>query len=318
MNQTEEEILFGHKASLEIILGLIKKFQVDYLVNGKGEIKNILKSIKKSLTELEEEKNKKIEFLLNQYNQKKSSVQNMIFKPVYSKRSVSSTQFLNQNLETLVTEGNDVYNKETSELKLLNFNAENEVIKLNNAFQRDTILLYYYKSPRFFFEKCVEIDCKNKKSIDLITRILHQVLLQKRKKFVSIANLKSMQNTAINDTQNQQMVFQNAIKDKQKSHKYIETQQVIQEENKSYAETKLEDGNKSPNSSAIKDFQHLKLLDINEVEKLLRLNMNINVNINYNNQYINNKFCTKKKSDIKEEDSLDHCKNEKVQEDTLK
>ena len=333
ITQSKNERLFGQKSCLEILLGLIKKAQVEYL-NSTDTNKNtmVLMDLKESLTEIAKEKDKIMDLVLNQNQQKKVKLKQLAFNTVYYKRSVSSSNYVANNLETVVTEYNEYdYSKEdrqvTPELKLLNFKAEYELMKVNFFIQKDQFLIQYYKSPHLINEHLTEIYCEDTKSIEFVNKLLHQELKEQREKFIDIVNLKNIQDIRISTMQSQSIGYKNAMKDINKSYRYVDTHEIIEEENKSYMETIKEDekgeatpkfSNKNRNSGTFNNYTNFKRIGMNDVEKLMKLNMNINVNINYNNQYINNKCCTKKKSDIKEEDSLDHCKNEKVQEDTLK
>ena len=81
--QSKVELLFGQKSFLEILLGLIKKTQVDYLTSNTSnnskqakntelaKIKQILNDLKESLTEIKKEKEKKINLFEWQNNKKK-------------------------------------------------------------------------------------------------------------------------------------------------------------------------------------------------------------------------------------------------------
>ena len=85
ISQTKDEILFGQKSFLEILLGLIKKAQVDYLTSNKlndknnpeksnniFKIKQILNDLKENLLEIKNEKLKKIDLFEKQKQQNQS------------------------------------------------------------------------------------------------------------------------------------------------------------------------------------------------------------------------------------------------------
>ena len=350
--QTKTELLFGQKSFLEIILGLIKGAQVDYLTNNfikidyksnkneknkkksnnfndTSKIKKVLNDLKDSLIEIKKEKEKKIDLFKKIKQQKKSDLKKLIFNTVYSKRSVSNSNYINSNFETLITENNEIYyNNETPELKLLNFKVQNEIIKVENLTKRKQFIIQYYKTPHNINEHRTEIICEDKRNNESMNQVLHQKLIQQREKFIEIVNMKSLQDIRINNMQSQSIGYRNALKDIHKSYRYVNTQEVITEENKSYLETVNEDEKKEENlkkeisvcnnninieSKDINDLKKLKLIDVNDVEKYLKLNMNINVNINYNKQYINNHFDGKKK-EKDEENSSDFSKNENLDE----
>ena len=341
ISQTKDEILFGQKSFLEIILGLIKKAQVEYLSNDYSKssntnnnnnkislIKNILVDLIQSLKEIKVEKDKKIDLFQKQKEQREKDLKKLIFSTVLSKRSVSNSNYINTNYETLITENNENdYNKETPQLKLLNFKVENEIIKVENLAKRQLFIIQYYKTPHLIHEHRTEIICDDKKSTESMNVLLHQKLISQREKFIETVNMKSLQDMRISSIQSQTMGYKNALKDISKSYN-VSTQEIITEENKSYMDTINEDekdenvSNDDVNidikNNNVNSLKNLKLIDMNDVEKLLKLNMNINVNINYNKQYINNHFDSKKKvgnDDDNEANSSNFSKNENVGND---
>ena len=338
ITQKKDEILFGQKSFLEIILGLIKNAQIDYLSSIKSnennksknisQIKVILNELNQSLIEIKKEKEKNINLFQKQKQQRESDLKKLIFSTVLTKRSVSNSNYVNINYETLITENNENdFNKETPQLKLLNFKVENEIIKVENLSRRKLFLIQYYKTPHLIHEHRTEIICEDKKNNESMEQLLHQRLIQQREKFIETANMKYLQEMRINSIKSQIMGYINATREIQKSYRYVNTQEVITEENKSYLETVNEDENNENNfknskddinnesainKSNINNLKNLKLIDMNEVEKLLKLNMNINVNINYNQQYINNHFDNKKKSDTEDDNSSNLSKKENM------
>ena len=328
--QTKSEILFNQKTFLEIILSFIKNVQVDYLnnntlnenkdnsnnsiqLNNASKIKTVLKELKENLLEIKKEKDKNIELLIKQTEQKKDILRKTIFNTVYTKRSISNYNYINLKHETLITENNEnYYNKETPELKLLNFKVENEIIKVDNLTQRVQLLIQYYKTPHKIEDHRTEIINESKKNEETINEILHDKVVEQRENFMDEVNQKSIQDLTISSLHSQIIRYRNEMNDVHKSLKYVNTQEVITEENKSYLETIKEDeknenltfrtsfsGTKTGATNNIinnninknnKSSKNIKYIDINDIEKLLKLNMNINVNINYNKQIINNHF----------------------------
>ncbi len=328
--QTKSEILFNQKTFLEIILSFIKNVQVDYLnnntlnenkdnsnnsiqLNNASKIKTVLKELKENLLEIKKEKDKNIELLIKQTEQKKDILRKTIFNTVYTKRSISNYNYINLKHETLITENNEnYYNKETPELKLLNFKVENEIIKVDNLTQRVQLLIQYYKTPHKIENHRTEIINDSKKNEETINEILHDKVVEQRENFMDEVNQKSIQDLTISSLHSQIIRYRNEMNDVHKSLKYVNTQEVITEENKSYLETIKEDekndnltfrtsfsGTKTGATNNIinnninnnnKSSKNIKYIDINDIEKLLKLNMNINVNINYNKQIINNHF----------------------------
>ena len=330
ITHTKSEILFGQKSFLQILLGLIKNTQVYYLSNNKSLenkniepkslnsnnisfIKKILNDLKNSLKEIKIEKEKKLNLYKNIKDQRYINLERKIFSSIKSKRCVSNFNYINSNYETLVTENNENYfNEETPELKMLNFKIENEIIKLDNMIKRKLYIIKYYKTPHLLEDHQTEIICQDKKNIDAMDQFLHQQLIQKRNKFIEISNKKNLQNIRINKFGSQIIMYKSAIKDYEDPYKFIETKDIICEENCSYIETlneeeKIKDNtkysnnlemgqdinlkeNNTYNKNNINDLKNLELINMNDIEKLLNLNMNINVNINYNDKYINNYF----------------------------
>ena len=288
--QNKEEILFSQKSFLEILLGLIKNSQIEYLTNKKkntAEKKRILLELKNNLQEIKKEKEKNENLFLRQKEQKEKNLRNILFNPVYTKRSISNSNYININYETLITENNENFDdKETPQLKLLNFKVENEIKKVENKLKRNQFLIQYYKNQTNDKSSLREKECDLKKDDEIIEQLLHDKLLFQREKFIETVNLKSQQDMKISTFQTQSLAYKLCLQEIQSPYKYVKPQEIIEEEenNKSCMDTiNEEDKEKSLN-------KNLKLINMNDVEKLLNLNMNINVNINLNKQYINNHF----------------------------
>ena len=352
--QTRAEILFNQKSFLEIILSFIKKAQVDYLTNNKlnekednkdnslkskniTKIKKILNDLNINLLEIKKEKDKNVTLFQKQKEQKEINLKKIIFNTVYSKRSVSNYNYINNNYETLITENNENYlNKETPQLKLLNFNVENQIKKVDNLTKRIQNIIQNYKTPHLIQSHQKEIFCDDKKNNEFINELIHHKLIEQREKFIEVVNMKNLQDMRIGSIQGQVIGFRNTLKDMQKSSKSANNQEIIPERNKSYLETIKEDEKNEnlKNSFSgvengtnvnenlfnngidnLNEIKNLKYLDMNEVEKLLKLNMNINVNINYNKQIINNQFYNDIKSNNEENNSSNYSKEENIDDD---
>ena len=128
----KEEFLYSHKSSLEILLSAIKKAQISYLSNisNKNEIKINIKHLKELLTELKEnlnsmhkEQNSKVNYFQTQLSKQKSSIQKELFfenkNNKSNKNKIKFSPF--QNLKT-----------EIEQLKILNFQAQNEIESIDN------------------------------------------------------------------------------------------------------------------------------------------------------------------------------------------
>ena len=301
----KEEILFAHKTSLEILLAIIKKSQIDYLQTknensvNTNNIKNILNELKISLSEILNEQEKIASILSAQKNDQTQKLTNLIFNTSFSKRSISNMTDLNSNYQTLVTESveSDLGN-ETSQLKLLNFKTENEIEKLNFLYYRFTFLLHYLKTPHLLCEHVNEFILNNKKDNSLCDNELHNICIQKRNRFMEVAKMKGLQDNRIFSLKFQVEKLRSFLKEHKKNlEKGGSAQEIIEEEGKSYIET-VEDSNKNEKldkemEDGLKDGFNSNKLGINDFGKIFKLNvnnMNINVNINLNKQYINNQF----------------------------
>ena len=129
--KTREEKLFGNKSFLEIILGLIKKTQIDVLGNNKltknsfnfSAIKQILIGLKNDLSMINKEKEKTVKFLQKIKKDKEINIKGVIYKHSKSKSfaNTGKNNFI-PNPETLIIENEDDESmKEISQLKYLNF-----------------------------------------------------------------------------------------------------------------------------------------------------------------------------------------------------
>ena len=350
--QKKDEMLFGQKSFLQIILGLIKNAQVDYLSNQKSlenksinnssdsknisHIKSILNDLKKNLKEIKIEKEKTIKLYEDLKEKKDLNLKNKIFNSIKSNRYTTNFDYINSNYETLVTEnGENCFNKETPELKILNFKIENKIQELENIIRRKLYIIEYYKTPHIFDNHRTEVLCKNNKDFESMDQLLHQQLIQQRNNFIEAVNRKSIQNNKMNNFRSQIIVYKAVMKDYDAPYKFVETKDVISEESQSYIETindeeKIIDNlkhckdltmdndiNTEDIKNNINNLKNLKLLNMNDIEKILNLNMNINVNINYNNQYINNHFEKSQNKNNEENCSSSNCSKNESNEDNI-
>jgi hypothetical protein len=348
--QNKAEILFNQKTFLEILLGFIKKAQVDYLTNNKLNgnidnsiksnkvlsIKKVLKELNDNLLEIKEEKDKSIDLLEKKTEQKKDDLRKLIFSTVYTKRSISNYNYINVKHETLITENNEnYYNKETPELKLLNFQVENDIKKVDNLTKRIRLIIHNYKTPHIPEASRTEIIHDIKRNDEMIDQLLHQKLMKQRENFIEAVNLKNILDLQIGSLKYQVIGYKNEMKEMHKSYKYVNSQDVIAEENKSYLETINEDiknenfknsisgcqngtiDNNNINNYFGNDFKNMKYINMNDVDKLLKLNMNINVNIKHNKKIINNHFDhnNDKKNNKEDEDHSSYYSKEENFED---
>ena len=173
--ETKEQLLLNHKSSLEVLLNTIKNFQSNYLSkqSTKNKItKQMLILLKGDLNLMLKEKNKTLNYLKKDNNFNKKIVQNNKFpSPKVSKKKNNKNKKENNKMS---------YVLETEQLKLLNFQMENEIIKTSFLYEQNVQINTYIKSIPFFFETNKEIFCNNnyenyKKISELLTDIIRSV-----------------------------------------------------------------------------------------------------------------------------------------------
>jgi len=303
-----DEILFSQKTFLEIILGLIKETQADYLTRRKqlGEkneiflIKEILSDLNNNLKEIKEEKVKKLKLIQSQKEQKQSNLRDIMNNTnIYQRRRINSEIISMSVMNDDDSEDSDFDNiiKDEQDFKTKNFILGNRIIELDNKILRIQYLIKFEKSPHKFEEHFTEILIENKSNKQNVTANLHGSLLNIRDVWKEIASKKNLQEMKL---ANMRTKIKNLKKESKqnlnftKNNKYINTEDVIPEENRDT------ENNEEPDNidNIIKNIQldldksdarNIKL-GLKDMEKLLKLNMNINVNINLNKQYINNHF----------------------------
>ena len=248
--QSKEEKLFGNKSFLEIILGLIKKTQSDVLSNTafhkkKGAFnysmaKIILKEFKKDLISINEEEKKKVQLHENLLNEKKKKIKEIIFNQNNSKccmlDSCNGTE-INLKTEQFVNGSGDVDpRKELVQLKMLNFELENEINKVEFLSKRLLFEKEYNKN--YYAENKIKLDRIYIKQNDnkIVNQILHNKLIIRRKIFIRKANMKNNQDFCINGIKDRIYQFKKDIRD---LYQYYNNQ-IISEEEKSYIETIVE------------------------------------------------------------------------------
>ena len=134
------------------------------------------------------------------------------------------------------TIGNEnLYQSEISQLKLLNFQIENEITNTNNMMTRISEIYYNTKKDLFFLIENNESFCKyNYSDASKASEILHEKINSIRKKFIKIVNKKSEQDMVIKDLMMKKNYIKNRIGKKLINNKYIITEDIINEESKEY------------------------------------------------------------------------------------
>jgi len=343
-NVNEEQKLFNHKSSLEATLYLIKNFQLEYLSKQIKKDKN--KTIKKMLISLRdnirlmlEEKIKKLNYIKGQNEISKNKIQNILFPP-------SNSENLDKyKINTKISEKN--------QLKLLNFQIENEIEKTKFLTEQKAQIIGYITSIPFFFETNKEIFCNNNyETITKITELLNEMIRRVRKEFIDVVKAKMKQELEINGITVQINYIKDNIEDyKLKGcKKYIESEDIIQEDSKEYVKSIFTNQSKRNSLSSINNIRYVKkksginsknkdiiikkeriiknktlnnnifftnkinksiLNDINNKNVNNYLNMNINVNINLNN----NNFRKESFNSSSESNNEDNEKNEQYEMD---
>ena len=270
LNNNEKQILFNHKFSLEILLNNIKSSQLEYLSkdNNNKNTKKILIALKEDLNIMLKEKNKKINYIKNQNEIKKNKLQSVLFPD-----SNDATDSGNNNKKII---GNNIlYNSlsEINQLKLLNFQIQNEIDKTKVLIEQKIQYHSYVKSIPFFFQSFCNNNYETNKEV---TKYLKEIIRQIRKEFIKVVKEKMNKEFEING-----LLFNiNYIKDNIDSYKkngykkYINSEDIIEEESKEYT--------KSMNTSRSKRNSILNNNNNNLMKKNNIININSS-NTNYNN-----------------------------------
>ena len=270
LNNNEKQILFNHKSSLEALLNNIKNSQLEYLSkdNNNKNTKKILIALKENLNLMLKEKNKKINYIKNQNEIIKNKLQSVLFPD--SKDSEHSD---NNNKKII---DNNILNSSLSEinqLKLLNFQIQNEIDKTKYLIEQKVQYHSYAKSIPFFFQSYCNNNYETNKKI---TKYLKDIIKEIRKEFIKIVKEKMNKEFEING-----LIFNiNYIKDNIDSYKlngykkYINSEDIIQEDSKEYTKSMITTQSKR-NSISNNNNQNL-------MKKLNNNNINGSSN-NYNN-----------------------------------
>ena len=304
-NKEKEQILFTRKSSIEVLFNLIKSFQNDYFskrkeINKIKYSKKMITSLMNDLSLMKTEKEKQFDYLKIKKENNKKRIQDILF-------SENQTKKVN-NIEI-----NDIlhfsYVNKKKELKLINFQIENEIQKTKFIIEQKNEMYLYLKAIPFILDTNQEKFCNiNYENLENISGILKDYRTSIKNKFISIVKDKIQIESEIN-----------ALKEKIKNtnlnsnnKKYVETEEIIYEETKennktlitnqskrnSYASlNKLNNNKKVLNNSSknvikkhlsidalMKDSIYRNIFPLYQKNQINNfLNMNINVNINVNN-----------------------------------
>ena len=282
--ENKVEKLTEYKSFLEKILDLIKNSQKNlimkkrYRKNNISNIKQTLISLNNNLFRLKSYKEKNLKLLEKLRNQKiknfyKLKNRNECFMYSFQKNFRS-------NFDTLISEstGNESYG-EVSQLKNLNFEADNELQKLENIKKQMLLEINYYNLLKDF-KKLNKINYLNNTNSDdeMINKLLHNKLIEKRKNFVKLANKKNIQEGDINFIRDKINFFKLKLKTKINSKK-----KLIRQNKKFYIETIKEDAENDDilinnnNSKKFEDFHKSDKIFNDKIDSI-KINNNNNSN----------------------------------------
>jgi len=299
----------------------------------------MLISLRDNIRLMLEEKIKKLNYIKGQNEISKNKIQNILFPP-------SNSENLDKyKINTKISEKN--------QLKLLNFQIENEIEKTKFLTEQKAQIIGYITSIPFFFEANKEIFCNNNyETITKITELLNEMIRRVRKEFIDVVKAKMKLELEINGITVQINYIKDNIEDyKLKGcKKYIESEDIIQEDSKEYVKSIFTNQSKRNSLSSINNIRYVKkksginsknkdiiikkeriiknktlnnnifftnkinksiLNDINNKNVNNYLNMNINVNINLNN----NNFRKESFNSSSESNNEDNEKNEQYEMD---
>ena len=296
ITQTKEEKLFGNKSFLEIILGLIKRTEMDILGNIKAKknnsnyssMKQILILLKNDLSQIKKEKEKNVYLLQKIGKDKDKNIKDIIFNHQKSKESIIKNENINNfsKADSLTLENDDEEsNKEISQLKYLNFKIENEIKKVDNLTKRMLFEKEYYKMSHVIDETRLETIYVKQRNNETINKLLHDKLIHRRKTFIKRASMKNNQDININFVIGKIIQCRNSLREPYRN--YYDSN-IISEEEKSYIETIMESlqnniNNNNNNNNNENDEEECSSNDKNNSLEF----ENIDVNNNRNNLDIN-------------------------------
>ena len=326
----KEPILFNHKSSLEVLLKMLKNFQIDYLSLNDKKIgaKQMLLSLKDNLSSMLKEKNKKLEKLKNETETKKKKAQKILF-PSSKKAKINNVA------------SNRI---EKDQLKSLNFQIENEISKTDYFIKKKSQILKNFKSEVFFFEEDREIFCNNNyENYKNVSLFLSDIINQVKQELVCTAQEKTKNDNEIVRLSEEINSFKARVEVIQLKgpKKYIDTEEIIQEESNEYTRSNNQSKNNLSNlhnmkllkrlnnishRNSLNKFNKKKMFYNKEVSKDILndinannninnyLKMNINVNINLNNNYFDQSLSSFKSSLYSEEENDENIVKSKINE----
>jgi hypothetical protein len=202
LNQ-EKDALLSRKLSIENLLDIVKKFQINLISNNPHNLniintKLILSLFKDSLSNDLNNKQKVLDELNKQNDKKKRNIRHMI--KTNNERSK-----------------NDInYKKETEQLKYFNFNIENEINKIDFMIKEKKAL----KKIKYIDEldqQIIYCEPNNKNEMDTL-KIMNEEKNELNQKFINLNNEKKKMDAEIKDVKNIKSIIDNAINGKEKGN----------------------------------------------------------------------------------------------------
>ena len=202
LNQKKDALL-SRKLSIENLLDIVKKFQINLISNNPHNLniintKLILSLFKDSLSNDLNNKQKVLDKLNKQNDKKKRNIRHMI-----KTNNEKSKNDIN-------------YKKETEQLKYFNFNIENEINKIDFMIKEKKAL----KKIKYIDEldqQIIYCEPNNKNEMDTL-KIMNEEKNELNQIFINLNNEKKKMDAEIKDVKNIKSIIDNAINGKEKGN----------------------------------------------------------------------------------------------------
>lgn len=230
----------------------------------------MLNKLQNNLFLMHAEKMKQFNYLQIKKDNNKKMIQEILFSESHAKK-INNIEF-NERLNFPIL-------KKKKELKLINFQIENEIEKTKFLIEQKSQLNLYVKSIPFFLNTNQEIFCKiNYENIDKISKILKNIQTSVKDKFVSRVKEKMEIDLEINQISLQIKTFkdQNKINDQLVSNKkYIDTEEIIYEESKENNKTIITNQSKRNSYASLNKINSASKIGINPSKKMIKKHLSI-------------------------------------------
>ena len=277
LKDKKKNTLYSNKSSLIALLNKIKNCQLNYISekthNKKYNIINtkaILSLLKDNLSTMLKDKNKIYNYFKKENDKKKKKIQKLLFPD--EGEDIDTEEEGGYKL----TIGNKkLYSSEINQLKILNFQIENEINYTQFLTNRNYETIINIKDNPFYLSDENEIICTpNYNNISKTSNILHDYINKQRKKFIDTVSKKSEQDIELKALSMKNDYLKNIIVE---NNKKIITEDIINEceESKDYAKEK------DTENSNYKDYMKRKSLSSkNNKNNLLKFMSNEKINKN--------------------------------------